>query len=106
MNTLTTIIPDVDVLLKLAPEELAETLLSLAHEHRQQMGLIHPQTLLQHHYPRPRPLSARNRPQDAQTTPGAQTPANETNLETLREVSPVSNYGTDMLVTSMTRKIL
>lgn len=48
MNTLTTIIPDVDVLLKLAPEELAETLLSLAHEHRQQMGLIHPQTLLQH----------------------------------------------------------
>lgn len=35
MATLTSLIPDIDVLLALAPEELAEIVLQLAHEHRQ-----------------------------------------------------------------------
>jgi uncharacterized protein (TIGR02391 family) len=35
MPTLISTIPDVDVLVALAPEELAETVLQLAHEHRQ-----------------------------------------------------------------------
>ena len=35
MATLTSRIPDIDVLLALAPEELAEIVLQLAHEHRQ-----------------------------------------------------------------------
>jgi len=35
MATLTSLIPDVDVLISLAPEELAETVLRLAAEHRQ-----------------------------------------------------------------------
>jgi hypothetical protein len=35
MATLTSLIPDVEVLLKLAPEELAEVVLQLAFEHRQ-----------------------------------------------------------------------
>ncbi|MDO9371676.1 MAG: TIGR02391 family protein [Gammaproteobacteria bacterium] len=45
MNTLTSLIPDVNILLELAPEELAEILLQLANEHKQN-GLIHPQALL------------------------------------------------------------
>lgn len=45
MNTLTSLIPDVNMLLELAPEELAEILLQLANEHKQN-GLIHPQALL------------------------------------------------------------
>lgn len=44
MATLTSLIPDVDVLVALAPEELAEVVLRLADERRQN-GLIHPQTL-------------------------------------------------------------
>ena len=35
MATLTSLIPDIDVLLALAPEELAEVVLKLAHEHKQ-----------------------------------------------------------------------
>jgi hypothetical protein len=35
MATLTSTIPDVDVLVALSPEELAEIVLRLAHEHRQ-----------------------------------------------------------------------
>ncbi|GBE07070.1 MAG TPA: TIGR02391 family protein [Phycisphaerales bacterium] len=35
MNTLTSLIPDIDVFLSLAPEELAEVVLQLASEHRQ-----------------------------------------------------------------------
>lgn len=46
MATLITLIPDVDILMALAPEELAATILQLANEHKQQNGLIHPQTLL------------------------------------------------------------
>jgi len=45
MTTLTSLIPDVNILLELAPEELAEILLQLANEHKQN-GLIHPQALL------------------------------------------------------------
>lgn len=45
MNTLTSLIPDVNMLLDLAPEELAEILLQLANEHKQN-GRIHPQALL------------------------------------------------------------
>lgn len=45
MATLTSLIPDVDVLFNLAQEELAEVLLQLAKEHRQNR-LIHPQALL------------------------------------------------------------
>ena len=44
MTTLISVIPDVNVLLALAPEELAEVVLRLANE-RQQNGLIHPQAL-------------------------------------------------------------
>ena len=44
MATLTSVIPDVDVLVALAPEELAEVLLRLADERRQN-GLIHLQAL-------------------------------------------------------------
>lgn len=44
MATLISIIPDVNVLLALAPEELAEVVLRLASE-RQQNGLIHSQAL-------------------------------------------------------------
>jgi uncharacterized protein (TIGR02391 family) len=46
MTTLTSLIPDVDVLLSLAPEELAEVLLRLANDHKQQSGLTHLQTLM------------------------------------------------------------
>ena len=46
MNIITTLIPDIDVLLALLPEELAGTLLKLAHESKQG-ELVHPQTLLQ-----------------------------------------------------------
>lgn len=35
MATLTTLIPDVDILISLAPEELAEVILQLAFEHKQ-----------------------------------------------------------------------
>ena len=45
MATLTSLIPDVDVLVNLAQEELAEVVLQLAKEHRQNR-LIHPQALL------------------------------------------------------------
>ncbi|PKO44873.1 MAG: TIGR02391 family protein [Betaproteobacteria bacterium HGW-Betaproteobacteria-3] len=47
MATLTSLIPDVDVLLMLAPEELAEVILQLAHEHRQN-GLVHSQVVASH----------------------------------------------------------
>lgn len=47
MATLTSQIPDVDVLLSLAPEELAETVLLLADEHYQN-GLIHLQSIASH----------------------------------------------------------
>ena len=45
MPTLTTLVPDVDVLIALSQEELAGLLLQLAAEHRQNR-LIHPQTIL------------------------------------------------------------
>lgn len=45
MATLTSVIPDVDVLVALAPEELAKVVLRLASERRQQTGLIHLQAL-------------------------------------------------------------
>lgn len=44
MDTLTSLIPDVDVLMSLAPEELAEVVLRLAAEHRQN-NLIHLQSI-------------------------------------------------------------
>jgi hypothetical protein len=47
MATLTSLIPDVDVLLKLAQEELAEIVLMLAKEHRQNR-LIHIQSIASH----------------------------------------------------------
>jgi uncharacterized protein (TIGR02391 family) len=45
MATLTSLIPDVDVLVALAQEELAEILLQLAKEHRQNNNLIHIETI-------------------------------------------------------------
>ncbi|MDP1708829.1 MAG: TIGR02391 family protein [Gammaproteobacteria bacterium] len=47
MATLTSLIPDIEVFLALAPEELAEVVLRLANEHRQN-GLIHPQAIASH----------------------------------------------------------
>lgn len=47
MATLTSLIPDIDVLLALAPEELAEVVLQLAHEHKQN-NKIHLQTIASH----------------------------------------------------------
>lgn len=47
MPTLTSLIPDVDVLLGLAPQELAEVVLQLAKEHRQNR-LVHPQAIASH----------------------------------------------------------
>lgn len=47
MSTLISLIPDVEVLVQLSPQELAFVLLQLANEHKQN-GLIHPQALLQH----------------------------------------------------------
>lgn len=44
MSTLISLIPDVDVLVALAPEELAEIVLQMAHE-RQQNNLIHLQSV-------------------------------------------------------------
>ncbi len=46
MRTLLSLVPDVEVFLGLAPEELAELLLQLSKEYRQHNLLIHPQTLL------------------------------------------------------------
>lgn len=45
MSTLISLIPDVDVLIALAPEELAAIVLQLANEHKQN-NQIHPQALL------------------------------------------------------------
>lgn len=47
MATLTSLVPDVDVFVGLAPEELAELVLQLAKEHRQN-NLIHPQAIASH----------------------------------------------------------
>lgn len=47
MATLTSLIPDLDALLALAPEELAEVVLRLAHEHSRNY-LIHLQSILSH----------------------------------------------------------
>jgi len=44
--TVTTEIPDIEVFLNLATEELAEAILRVAYANRQQTGLIHPQALL------------------------------------------------------------
>jgi uncharacterized protein (TIGR02391 family) len=52
MATLTSLIPDVAVFLALAPEELAEVVLRLAHEHRQN-NHIHFQTIASHIYGTP-----------------------------------------------------
>ena len=46
MPTLLSLIPDVEVFLSLAQEELAGVLLQLSKEHRQHNALIHPQALL------------------------------------------------------------
>ena len=46
MATLNSLIPDVDVLISLAPEELGEVVLRLAAEHRQNSGLTHLQSVL------------------------------------------------------------
>jgi hypothetical protein len=45
MATLTSVIPDVDVFVALAPEELAEVVLRLAHERRGHNGLVHLQSI-------------------------------------------------------------
>ncbi len=47
MATLTSLLPDIDVLLTLAPEELAEVVLQLAHEHKQN-NKIHLQAIASH----------------------------------------------------------
>lgn len=47
MATLTSLIPDIEVFLALAPEELAEVVLRLSNEHRQN-DLIHPQAIASH----------------------------------------------------------
>lgn len=47
MATLKSLIPDIDVFLALAPEELAEVVLQLAHEHKQN-NLIHFQRIASH----------------------------------------------------------
>lgn len=46
VETITSAIPDVEVFLSLATEDLAETILRIAFQSKQQSGLIHPQTLL------------------------------------------------------------
>jgi uncharacterized protein (TIGR02391 family) len=46
MPTLLSLVPDIDVFVGLAQEELAEILLQLAKEHRQNNAMIHPQALL------------------------------------------------------------
>ena len=67
MATLTSVIPDVDVLVALAPEELAEVLLRLADERRQN-GLIHLQALASdiHGHPRTSDGYPQNRKRDAE----------------------------------------
>lgn len=45
MATLTSVIPDVDVFVALAPEELAEVVLRLAHERQGNSGLVHLQSI-------------------------------------------------------------
>jgi uncharacterized protein (TIGR02391 family) len=45
MATLISVIPDVDVFVALAPEELAEVVLRLANERRGQSGLVHLQSI-------------------------------------------------------------
>ena len=45
MTTLTSLIPDVEVLIALAPEELAEVVLRLANDGRMQNGLVHLQSI-------------------------------------------------------------
>lgn len=52
MNTLTSLIPDVNVLLALAPEELAEVVLRLAYEYRQN-NAVHLQSITSHIYGNP-----------------------------------------------------
>lgn len=52
MATLTSLIPDIDVLLALAPEELAEVVIRLAHEHKQN-NLVHLQAIASHIYGSP-----------------------------------------------------
>lgn len=63
MNKITTLIPDVDVHLQLAPEELASTILRLASQ-RLQNGMIHAQALtpdLEESYGNPCPYPANRR---------------------------------------------
>ncbi len=67
MATLTTLIPDVDVLVAIAPEELAEVVLRLAEE-RQQNGLTHLQHLTSDIHGQPGASNGypQNRKQDAE----------------------------------------
>lgn len=67
MATLTSIIPNVDVLVALAPEELAETVLRLAHEHRQN-NKVHLQAIAAHIHGTPGAPSGypQNRKKDAE----------------------------------------
>lgn len=46
MSTLISLIPDIDVLVALAPEELAEVLLRLVHERMQHNNLVHLQSIV------------------------------------------------------------
>ena len=67
MATLTSLIPDVDVLVALAPEELAEVVLRLADERRQN-GLTHLQSLASDIHGQPEASNGypQNRKQDAE----------------------------------------
>jgi len=67
MATLTSIVPDVDVLVALAPEELAEVVLRLAHEHRQS-DKVHLQYIASHIHSTPGASNGypQNRKKDAE----------------------------------------
>lgn len=68
MTTLTSIIPDVDVFVALAPEELAEVVLQLLNVRREQNGLIHPQSIASDIYGTPGASNGypQNRQRDAE----------------------------------------
>lgn len=67
MDTLTSAIPDIDVLMALAPEELAEIVLRIAHEHRQN-DKVHIQVISSHIHGTPGISDGypRNRKKDAE----------------------------------------
>lgn len=68
MSTLISLIPDIDVLVALAPEELAEVVLRLAHERMQHNNLVHLQSIASdiHGHPAANDGYPQNRRRDAE----------------------------------------